>query len=677
MVVTRERAESFGGREVVSFESRRAAEMASLIESYGGRPRVAPSMRELPLEQNSEAFAFGERLLAGEFALVILTTGVGTRYLAEVLECRHPREAIVSALSATSVVARGPKPLKALRDLGVEGVISVPEPNTWREVLEVIDGRPAGLVLEGQQVAVQEYGVSNPEFLAALRHRGAAVTPVQVYRWALPEDVEPLRAAIRAVAAGTSPVLLFTSATQVDHVDQVAREIGESETFRAASERALVVSIGPICSDSLREHGLPVHLEPEHPRMGHLVRAAAAACAGVQVSKRTGVQGGESDGREVPPDSTPDTKSADPNTRTPEPLYARTSEYLNTAAPPWQESPFMRACRREPVPYTPVWLMRQAGRYMQEYRVLRARVPFLELCKNPGLVSEVTVTAAERIGADAAILFADILLVVEPMGLSLEYTKGEGPVIDPPVRTAADVDRLEELDPAALDYVYQAVRQTRADLNAKTPLIGFAGAPFTIASYLIEGGASRSFEHTKGMMYRDPGAWHELLRRISRGLIGYLNLQIGAGAGAVQLFDSWVGCLAPDDYREFVLPHSRSVIEGIRPGTPVIHFGTGTSTLLEDMRDAGGDVIGLDWRVELDRGWAQVGYDRGVQGNLDPVVLLGEVQTMRERARRILTQAEGRPGHIFNLGHGILPQTSIENVTALIDAVHEMSERRP
>jgi uroporphyrinogen decarboxylase len=344
--------------------------------------------------------------------------------------------------------------------------------------------------------------------------------------------------------------------------------------------------------------------------------------------------------------------------------------------PRWFDSPFMRSCRREPTPYTPIWLMRQAGRYMKEYRDLRARVPFLELCKSPELVAEVTVTAAERIGADAAILFADILLVVEPLGLHLEYSQGEGPIIDPPVRTAADVDRLRELDPEELEYVYAGVRATRAALHPTTPLIGFAGAPFTVASYMIEGGASRSFEHTKGLMYRDPGAWHALMERITRGLVHYLNQQIDAGAGVVQLFDSWVGCLSPDDYREFVQPHSRAVIAGVTPGAPLIHFGTGTATLLEDMRDAGGDVIGLDWRVELDRGWEQIGHDRGVQGNLDPLVLLADREVLRRRARRILDQTDGRPGHIFNLGHGILPQTPVENVVALIEAVHEMSERR-
>jgi uroporphyrinogen decarboxylase len=248
-------------------------------------------------------------------------------------------------------------------------------------------------------------------------------------------------------------------------------------------------------------------------------------------------------------------------------------------------------------------------------------------------------------------------------------------VIEPAIQDAGDVARLRELEPAALDYVYQAVRQTRADLRPDLPLIGFSGAPFTVASYMIEGGASRSFERTKGMMYRDAGAWHELMRRISRGLIGYLNGQIEAGAGAVQLFDSWVGCLSPEDYREFVLPHTQSVIRGVRTGVPVIHFGTGTATLLEDMRDAGGDVIGLDWRVELDRGWDTVGHDRGVQGNLDPVLLLADIETIRERARRILARAKGRAGHVFNLGHGILPQTPVDHVISLIDAVHEMSGR--
>jgi len=340
-----------------------------------------------------------------------------------------------------------------------------------------------------------------------------------------------------------------------------------------------------------------------------------------------------------------------------------------------RNSVFMRACRREPVPYTPIWLMRQAGRYMQEYRELRARVGFLELCKTPALAAEATVTAVERLGVDAAIIFADILLILEPMGLQLEFSKGDGPVIHNPVRTAADVDRLQELDGVEeLSFVFAAIRETRRALRADLPLIGFAGAPFTLASYIVEGGASKNYVRTKTLMYNDSGAWHAMMSLISRGLINYLNAQIAAGAQAVQLFDSWVGALSPDDYRDYVLPHTRNVIQGVTPGTPVIHFGTGTSALLELLREAGGDVIGLDWRVRLDEGWQRLGHDVAVMGNLDPVALFANQNHLRAQAKRILEQAGGRPGHIFNLGHGILPETPVENVIALVEIVHEFSQ---
>jgi uroporphyrinogen decarboxylase len=343
-----------------------------------------------------------------------------------------------------------------------------------------------------------------------------------------------------------------------------------------------------------------------------------------------------------------------------------------------QNSVFMRACRRENVPYTPIWLMRQAGRYMQEYRDVRARKSFLELCKTPSLAAEVTVTAAERLGVDAAIIFADILLIIEPMGLQLEFGKGEGPIIHNPVRAAADVERMREVDdPGALDFVFTAIRETRATLRSDLPLIGFAGAPFTLASYIVEGGASKNYVHTKSLMYNDSGAWHAMMSLISRALIKYLNAQIAAGAQAVQLFDSWVGALGPDDYREYVLPHTRDVIKGVTAGTPVIHFGTGTSGLLELMRVAGGDVIGLDWRVRLDEGWQRIGHDVAVMGNLDPVALFANRKQLLAQAQSILEQANGRPGHIFNLGHGILPETPVENVIALVDAVHEMSQESP
>lgn len=339
-------------------------------------------------------------------------------------------------------------------------------------------------------------------------------------------------------------------------------------------------------------------------------------------------------------------------------------------------SVFMRACRREPTPYTPIWLMRQAGRYMPEYREIRAKVGFLELCKTPSLAAEVTVTAAERLGVDAAIIFADILLILEPMGISLEFSKGDGPVIHNPVRSQRDVGRLTEFEEIQqLDFVYEAIRQTRENLRNDVPLIGFSGAPFTLASYMVEGGASKNYIHTKSLMYGDPGAWHAMMSLISRSLVRYLNAQIDAGAQVVQLFDSWVGCLSPHDYAKYVMPYTRSVIEEVKSGVPVIHFGTGTASLLESMRQAGGNVIGLDWRVPLDQGWARVGHNVAIMGNLDPVVLFSDRMHLREQARLILDQANGRPGHIFNLGHGILPGTPVENVIALVNDVHELSGR--
>ena len=355
------------------------------------------------------------------------------------------------------------------------------------------------------------------------------------------------------------------------------------------------------------------------------------------------------------------------------PERARVPGPTSLSAHPSQQSPFLRACRREPVPFTPVWLMRQAGRYMKEYREVRARASMLELCKSPELVSEVTVFAAKRIGADAAILFADLLLIVEPLRLRLEYAQGEGPVIEPAVRSGRDVDALREVHPDDLSYVYDAVRRTRADLPEALPLIGFAGAPFTVASYLIEGGSTRHFERTKALMYRDEGAWNALLAKLVRATAGYLARQVEAGAQALQVFDSWVGCLSPSDYRRYVRPHTAALFAALPPGVPAIHFGTGAGALLADMRESGGSVLGLDWRVELGPTWDALGPDTAVMGNLDPLVLLAEPATIRREVVRILAEAAGRPGHVFNLGHGILPETPVENVCLLVELVHELS----
>ena len=338
-------------------------------------------------------------------------------------------------------------------------------------------------------------------------------------------------------------------------------------------------------------------------------------------------------------------------------------------------SHFIDACWGLPVDRTPVWFMRQAGRYMPEYRALRARYSMLELCKSPELAAEVTLQPLKRFAFDAGIIFADLLLPFEPMGAPFEFAKGEGPVVAQPIRTAGDVKRLRPVEPReSLGYVLDAIRIVRRELNGRVPLIGFAGAPFTLASYLIEGGGSRHFVDTKRFMYEQPEAWHLLMEKLSIVSAAFLRAQVDAGAEAVQLFDSWVGALSPADYRRYVLPHSRRVFRALRDvAVPRIHFGTGNAALLELMREAGGDVIGFDWRVDIDVARRRLG-NISVQGNLDPCVLFAPPDQLRDTIADILGRAGNRPGHIFNLGHGILPGTPEANVDLAVNFVHEWSE---
>lgn len=333
---------------------------------------------------------------------------------------------------------------------------------------------------------------------------------------------------------------------------------------------------------------------------------------------------------------------------------------------------FLRACRREPVESTPVWFMRQAGRYMAEYRAIRERYSLVEICRTPELATAVTLQPVERIEVDAAILFSDLLVPLEPLGLPFDFVRGEGPSIESPIRDPRDVERLKTFDPRdALPFVFTAIRNVKAELGDRVPLIGFGGAPFTLASYAIEGGHSTSFALTKSFMYNEPRAWSRLMERLSTVVLAYLRAQIEAGVDAVQVFDSWVGMLSPDDYREFAFPYTRAIFDGLRDaGVPTIHFGTGTATLLADLRAAGGDVIGVDWRIPLDEGWTRIGLDRAIQGNLDPTALLGPMDRLLAATDAVLDKAGGRPGHIFNLGHGILPNTPLEHVQEVARHVH-------
>jgi len=645
-------ASDFKGLTVVSFESRRAKEIEKLIKYHGGVPLVAPSMREVPLSEATEAIGFAERLIKGGVDIVLLLTGVGTRALVKAASTRFERDAFLEALGGTTIVARGPKPVAALKELSLKPDLVVPEPNTWRDLLEALD---VGAELSGATVTVQEYGVSNPELIKGLRGRGAEVIPVPVYKWALPEDLNPLRKAIAAISSGNADIVLFTSAQQVRNVFEVALDDGTADAVRSGFTRTVIGSIGPTTTEAIAALQIRADYEPDSPKMGNLVREMARTGGELLRKKRVAAGEGVDTNRWRRTDMV-----------WPEKGESRREYTL-------RHSRFLKACRREPTDYTPIWIMRQAGRFLREYRELRKRVPFVEMCKTPELAADVTLMAVERLGVDAAIIFSDILLILESMGVGLEYTKGDGPHLAVPLASEGDVNALREFDPSSLSFVFEGLSISRRALDPGVALLGFAGAPFTVASYAIEGGGSGNYIKTKRLMYFDPEAWHLLMAKLSDATAAYLNAQIEAGADALQVFDSWVGTLSPADYDQYVKPHMKGLFDKLTPSVPVIHFGTGTASLLTRMREAGGDVIGLDWRVNLDEAWESLGHDVAVQGNLDPVALFAPQPVMKEHAKRVLDGASGRPGHIFNLGHGVLPRTPVDNVLALVDFVHEYS----
>ncbi|MDI6821922.1 MAG: uroporphyrinogen decarboxylase [Actinomycetota bacterium] len=343
---------------------------------------------------------------------------------------------------------------------------------------------------------------------------------------------------------------------------------------------------------------------------------------------------------------------------------------------------FLKACRRQPVDCTPVWLMRQAGRYLREYSKIRSKTTFLTMCRTPELAAEVTILPVDKLGVDAAILFSDILLPVEAMGIELEFAEGKGPIIHNPIRDRLSVDALVVMEPEEeVPFVMETIRIVRRHLEGRVPLIGFSGAPFTLASYLVEGGHSRNYIYTKSMIFQEPLTYHALMDKLTKVVISYLNAQIRAGVQAIQIFDTWVECLSPGDYREYVMPYTKRVIDGLNPGTgneyvPLIHYARGGAMLLESMKEAGGDVIGIDWRIDLDVAWERLGYDVAIQGNLDPTVLFAPPEEIERRVKDILNRVGNRPGHIFNLGHGVLPQTPVEHVIFMVEAVHKHSKRR-
>ena len=631
---------SFKGYRVAALESRRAADMQRLIEKYDGLAHVSPSMREVPIEPNRPAIDFAYRLITGQVSIVILTTGVGFRYLLRAIEPHLDKQRFLDALSDVITVCRGPKPIAAMREVGLTPTHRVPEPNTWRELLQTID---ADVSVANQVVALQEYGVSNKSLIAGLEARGATVEPVQVYGWDLPVDSAALEENVRAISAGERDLLLVTSAHQVVNLLRVAESLDLLDELREGMRGTVIASIGPTTSQMLEECEIHIDLEPSHPKMGHLIVQAAEIGVPLVESKRR---------------------------------WQLMTPRFQLMKHPSDNSLFIRACRGEATERTPIWLMRQAGRYMQEYREVRAKHSFLELCHNPQLCSEVMCTAVDRLGVDAAIIFSDLLPILVPLGFDLEFAAGDGPVIHNPIRDREGVNRVRELEnPQELDFVYETVRQTRQDLPTDIPVIGFAGSPFTLASYAIEGGGSRTYLNTKRLMRANDGSWELLMEKLSFAITTYLNLQIASGAQCVQLFDSWAGCLSSRDYTRFVLPWMKQIISGITPGVPVINFATGNPELLPFLKLDRRTVVGVDWRIPLDVAWSRIGHECSVQGNLDPAVLLSDPDVIREEVAQLLASVKGLNGHIFNLGHGIHKETPVEHAITLVESVKELSCR--
>ena len=619
-----------------------ASECAALLDANGGVSRPFLLSEELPstLDGSNE---FANRILTADIDTVIFVTSVGVEAIIEQASRNVDQQRFLDCLADIHTVAGSKAAANALQQFQITPRISVNSSNSWRDILIAID---RSLPVINQTMALEE-SESIYSLISGLEPRGARVVKVPLFAdpssaWA-PVAIE----FFEQLEAGEFHIILFPSPENAVRFCTLAKEYGRAKLTRHLLDNHLVLAIGRGTAEILSDRGFIVDYSTETTDPAEGIQEIKAQIS--QITKQKSIIRVSMSG--------PATNNSDPNA-------------------PWYNSPFMKACRGEPTDVTPIWMMRQAGRYMAEYREVRNKLSFLDLCANPQLCSEVMCTAVNRLGVDAAIIFSDLLPILVPMGCDLEFVKGDGPVIHNPVRTAADIDRIKPLesnDP--LQFVMDTVKQTRNDLPADMPLIGFAGSPFTLASYMIEGGSSRNYAFTKTLMYGDHGAWDQLMQHLANSISLYLQGQIEAGAQCVQLFDSWAGCLSFEDYKTFAHPYVKRIIASLPSNVPVINFATGNPALLPLLADTRAAVIGIDWRTRLDDAWKIVGHDRAVQGNLDPTVLLTNPTEIKKHAKFVLDQADGRAGHIFNLGHGILPQTPVDNAIALVDAVHELSQR--
>ncbi len=620
---------------------RDAQNCAEIIEASGGvtRPFVFSSKPD-PNDQSND---FANRILTADIDTVIFVTGAGVRAIVAQASKSVDHQRFLDCLSDINTVAGSQPAVDALHQIEITPKISVHSSNSWRDILIALD---RSFPVVNQSIALEE-SESIYSLISGLEARGAKVVKVPLFTEPSKNWAPVATDFFEQLEAGEFHIILFPSPENAVRFCTLAKQYGRAKLTRHLLDNHLVLAIGQGTAEILSDRGFTVDYSTETTDPVEGVAEIKTQIS--QITKQKSIIRVSMSG--------PTTHNSDPNA-------------------PWYNSPFMKACRGEPTDVTPIWMMRQAGRYMSEYREVRSKTSFLELCANPQLCSEVMCTAVNRLGVDAAIIFSDLLPILVPMGCDLEFVKGDGPVIHNPVRTAADIDRIKPLesnDP--LQFVMDTVKQTRADLPADMPLIGFAGSPFTLASYMIEGGSSRNYAFTKTLMYGDHGAWDQLMQHLANSISLYLLGQIEAGAQCVQLFDSWAGCLSFEDYKTYAHPYVKRIIASLPSDVPVINFATGNPSLLPLLADSRAAVIGIDWRTRLDDAWKTVGYDRAVQGNLDPTVLLTNPTEIKKHAKFVLDQAAGRAGHIFNLGHGILPQTPVDNAIALVDAVHEFSQR--
>jgi uroporphyrinogen decarboxylase len=581
--------------------------------------------------------------MTGDVDIVILKTAVAVETLCAAVARSIPEQRFLDSLADITTLTASPAAGEALRTRGVTPTLELDASATWRHLLTAVD---QCMRVTNSQVAIEQTADVH-SISAGLEARGARVTRLAIFDSPAPENPQVIDHFFDQLDRANDEAILFTSAQNATQFCALAQQFRRARLTSHLLDRHIVLTVGSGPAEILADHGVVVDYQTDAQTVSAAVaEIAASACAIRQQKHIIRVQ------------------------------MSGPASHVNDENAPWYNSPFMKACRGERTDVTPIWMMRQAGRYMKEYRAVRDKVSFLELCANPQLCSEVMCHAVQTLGVDAAIIFSDLLPILVPMGLDLEFVIGDGPVIHNPVRSAADVDRVKRLENNdELMFVMDTVTQTRNDLPADMPLIGFAGAPFTLASYMIEGGASKNYANTKALMFSDAGAWRSLMERLSDSISIYLNGQVKAGAQCLQLFDSWAGALSYEDYRQFVHPYVQQIIASVPRGVPVINFATGNPALLPLLADTQASVVGIDWRVRLDDAWDTVGHDMSVQGNLDQTVLLTNPDEIRKQAKIVLDQAAGRPGHIFNLGHGILPQTPVDNAIALVDIVHELSSK--